>query len=228
DRVHTIINELLHAIPERFRGACQEKRRATEAEIAAADPSEAVRSDELAPFTEARLAIVDRVELGGTVLQHLLYELVPSLPFEDSVARSIVELLCIFEGALVDGGAIPSDYVLVAARKKGAASPVPRRIDLLPLPAEAVGKIGDPLGFGPKRRAPHPPLRPPLSPPARGQGSSQIPPWMLRALRVALLARTPNRPILNPDSVLHRAIERLRFALRRDRSEGAFDHVLAR
>lgn len=225
DDVHEIINELLRAIPERFRrgtvqpGLYSEKRRATEQEIIAEDPSEAVRSDELLPMMAARFAIIDRIDLGGTVLQHLLYDIVPNFEFDVSLARSVVELLCICDAALVDAVAIPSDYVLVAARKKGAP-PLPKReLALPPLSADVRKTIRDPLGWGPKRR-----LRRPRDP----RAPRALEPWILRALRVALLARASKRSILNPDSRVQRTLERLRFALRRDRSQSAFDHLLAR
>ncbi len=224
DDIDEMLNELLRAIPERYRrgtiepGVYFEKRRATEAEIAGADPTEAVRSDELLPMIAARFEVVDRRDLGGTILQHLLYDIAPNFDLEDSLARSIIELLCVCESALVDAGAIPSDYALVAARKR-VAPPLQRRtLELPPLPLEVRRTTPDPLGFGPKRR-----LQDPMD-----SSAKEFRPWMLRALRVALLARRPKRPILNPRSAILEAIERLRFALRRERRQGAHDHILAR
>src|SRR5262249_22108071 len=91
DTVLAIINALLAAIPERYRGAYREKGRPSEAEVIAADPSEAVRSDELLPMMLRQFNVIDRIDLGGTVLQHLLYDLVPNFGgFADSVGRSAV------------------------------------------------------------------------------------------------------------------------------------------
>jgi 2-polyprenyl-3-methyl-5-hydroxy-6-metoxy-1,4-benzoquinol methylase len=225
DQILEIMNELLRAIPERFRrgtihpAVYHEKERPLEEQVVASDPSEAIRSDELLPLTTARFQVVDRVDLGGTILQHLLYDIVPNFTMADPLARSVIELLCITEAFLVDAGAIPSDYVLIAARKKGAP-PLPRRRVALPaLPPEGRQTMSDPLGFGPKRKLagkhdPRAPRR--LSNP------------LLRALRVSLLATEPNRATLNPDSAMHRWMEWLRFLLRRDRTETAFDHLEAR
>jgi SAM-dependent methyltransferase len=225
DQVLAIINGLLRAIPERLRkgtiekGVVRVKRKPSVEEVINSDPSEAVRSDELLPLTGQRFEIIDRIDLGGTILQHVLYDLVPNFPLNDSVARSILELMCIFESALVDAGAIPSDYVLVAARKKGAAPMRPDALTLPPLPPEGLTTISDPLGLGPKRT---------LSRARDSHGPRRLSPWILRSLRVGLLAQERNRSILNPDSPIHRAIEKLRFALRRERYETAFDHVIAR
>jgi len=212
DNVLAIINELFGAIPERYRAGQAEKRRPSEEEVIAADASEAVRSDELLPIALTQFSIVDRINLGGTVLQHLLYELVPNFGgFDDSVGRGVVELLCIFEKALIDAYTIPSDYVLVAARKPNAPPFVPRSVALPPLPPEARVIGSDPLGFGAKRR---------IAP--SGEGPENLDDWILRSLRVALLAERPKRSILNPESKIRAAIERLRCR------ERAFDHVLAR
>ena len=207
DNVLSIITELFAAIPARYRGAFTEKARPGEAEVIAADPSEAIRSDEVLPVALTYFTLAERINLGGTVLQHLLYGLVPHLGgFEDSVGRSVVELLCIFEKALIDAYAIPSDYVLVSFGKARRS-----KLDLPPLPPEAKAIGSDPLGFGRKRR---------IEP--AGEGPQNLDDWILRALRVALLAERPKRSILNPESKMRAAIERWRCRGR------AFDHVLAR
>jgi SAM-dependent methyltransferase len=141
DDVDRIINELLRALPRHLRRGSNQtyeaKPRPTAAEMIFNDPSEAVRSDELLPMLRARFDVLDERTLGGTILQHLLYDLVLNFRFEDPLARSLLEMLCAFEGALVDEGKLGSDYALVAARKRGAAPFTERRLDLPPLPPEA-------------------------------------------------------------------------------------------
>jgi hypothetical protein len=70
----------------------------------------------------ARFEVLEEKKLGGTLLRHLLDEPRPPV---------IIDMLCTFEAALVDAGAIPSEWNLLAARKRGASvRPISR-----PLPA---------------------------------------------------------------------------------------------
>src|SRR5213075_2875988 len=80
----------------------------------------------------ARFEVLEEKKLGGTLLRHVLDESRPPV---------IVDMLCTFEAALVDAGAIPSEWNLLAARKRGASvRPVSR-----PLPVIQVTLDPDPL-----------------------------------------------------------------------------------
>lgn len=172
DEVDHIINELLRALPRYLRrGSTQTyetKPRPTAAEMIRNDPSEAVRSDELLPMLRARFDVVDERPLGGTILQHLLYDMALNFRFEDPLARSLLEMLCAFEGALVDERRIGCDYVLAAARKRGTPRLGERRVELPPLPPEA----------------------------RMWRDAKSTLPARLR--QFASLAETPYRPMLNP------------------------------
>jgi SAM-dependent methyltransferase len=126
DSVLTIMNQLLACLghPPRARPSVEE--------MIASDPTEAVRSDEVMPLLERSFEIVERKDIGGTILQHLLYEIVDRYRFHVPGERSIVDMLCTIEAMLVDSGRVPCDFVIVAARKKGSsvrrvARPLPPR-----------------------------------------------------------------------------------------------------
>ena len=226
DDVLAIINALLGALPPYLRRSMldartyETKERPTVEEMIHNDPSEAVRSEELLPMLAARYEILDRRDLGGTVMQHLLYDIVGNFQFQDSLARSLLEIMLTFEAALVDEGIIPSDFVICAARKKGAPPLRERKVDLPPLPPEAFETMRDPLLTARRvlpTRSAHSSALP--------HATRKMPKWQLHLLRLALLADEPHRTALNPRSRVAEAKERLRFAMGR---EAAFDWILAR
>lgn len=144
DRVLAIINALLRCLPSELRQPYETRTRPTVAEMIANDPTEAVRSDELLTFTESHFDVLERKPIGGTILQHLLYDIVQNFRFEVPRERGLLEILCTIEAMLVDLGRIPCDFVLVAARMRGSRVRAMKR----PLPprAEGAGDVeADPL-----------------------------------------------------------------------------------
>ncbi|HVE73278.1 MAG TPA: methyltransferase domain-containing protein [Thermoanaerobaculia bacterium] len=128
DDVLAIINTLLACIGQ------PPKKRPTVEEMIANDPTEAVRSEELLAFTDRHFEVLERKNIGGTILQHLLYETIAGFRFENPRERSILEMLCTIEAMLVDRGVVPCDYVILAARKRDAKvtranRPLPPRPD---------------------------------------------------------------------------------------------------
>lgn len=210
DDVLRIMNELLACLPSRFRrGAIEprvyEKReRPTVEQMIANDPTEAVRSDELAGFIERTFRVVDRRRIGGTILQHLLYDIAHNFRFDVPRERALVEMLCTIEAALVDAARIPCDFVLLAARKQRRGA---TRNDLPPRPEAAKSVDADPLGGGTRKpvvRAAH----------AKGRWLTRP---MRRALRIALLATREQRANLIDESPHAALREQLRFLASRAR-----------
>ena len=176
DDVLSIINTLLACI------GFPPKTRPTVEEMIANDPSEAVRSDELLAFTERTFEVMERKEIGGTILQHLLYDVVQHFRFEVPRERAILEILCTIEAMLVDSRRVPCDYVILAARKRG--SRVTRANRPLPPRADAARDVErDPL----------------WSAEARPPRSNSLPP---RLTRLAILARHSTRANLYKESKL--------------------------
>jgi len=129
------------------------RERPTPEFMIANDPTEAVRSEDLLPLIEQRFDVRERKDLGGTILMHLLYEMVQDFRWHNARERSIIDLLCTFEGALVDEGKIASDFVILAARKRGSRVRRARR-PLPPRPPASLDLEDDPLaqcrtGFSP-------------------------------------------------------------------------------
>jgi hypothetical protein len=182
DDVLAIINTLLACIgfPPRTRPTVEE--------MIANDPTEAVRSDELLAFTSRFFEVMELKEIGGTILQHLLYDVIQHFRFDVPRERSILESLCTIEAMLVDSRRVPCDYVILAARKRGSRVTRVHR----PLPPRAHG--ADDIEPDPLWSAE---ATPPLS------KAAALPPHSkARLLRLALLARKTRRANLYRESKL--------------------------
>jgi SAM-dependent methyltransferase len=210
DDVLRILNDLFACLPARLRRGAIEPRvyerreRPTVEQMIGNDPTEAVRSDELAGFIERTFHVVERRNIGGTLLQHLLYDIAHNFRFDVPRERALIEMLCTIEAALVDAKRIPCDFVMLAARKQrgGEVSK-----DLPPRPEAAKSVDADPLGAG---------TRKPVVRAASTKGLWLTRP-MLRALRIALLATRPSRANLIEESPRAALREQLRFLASRER-----------
>lgn len=210
DDVLRVMNELFVCLPARLRrGAIQERvydrrERPTVAQMIGNDPTEAVRAEELVGMTGERFRVVARRNIGGTILQHLLYDIVHNFRFDVPRERALVEMLCTIEAALVDAGTIPCDFVLLAARKQHGGK---TRDDRPPRPEIASLTDPDPLGSS---------TRKPVVRAAHTKGRLLTKP-MLRALRIALLATQEKRAYVIEERTGNAFREQLRFALSRER-----------
>ncbi|HYI08574.1 MAG TPA: class I SAM-dependent methyltransferase [Thermoanaerobaculia bacterium] len=173
DDVLAIMNALLVCI-----APGETRRRPTVEEMLASDPTEAVRAEEVLSVAERQFELLERKDLGGTLLQHLLFGIVQNFRFEVPRERSLLEMLCTIEAALVDSGRIPSDFVIAAARKRGAA--VTKQDRPLPPRPEAANDVErDPLARLPVTK--------------RLSGNKNLQPHHLRLLRLAVLSQQPHR-----------------------------------
>lgn len=219
DEILAIINDLLRCLPPRLRHSALEDRvyeareRPTIDQMIANDPSEAVRASDLMAMIRQRFEVLEVKQLGGTILMHLLYDIVQNFRFDDPHERGAIELLCALEGALVDRGSIPSDFAILAARRKSARTPKSAyRRPLPPRPEASKDLEADPLGFGHRRPA------------ARGRWEA-LQPWILRVLRVALASTRPRRANLIDERRMNSFIEQLRCAASR---AAPFEWIAAR
>ena len=199
DDVAMLSAALLRALPEELRHPYESRPRPTVEEMIANDPTEAVRAEELVAMTERVFDVRERKAIGGTILQHLLYDIVQNFRFEVPRERSLLQMLCTIEAMLVDGGRIPCDFVLMAARKRGSRVSTMRR----PMPPRAEGAEdverdpflwSDGLSARRSRRAKSPPLQN----------------YHLRLLRLALLSQQSHRANLFEESALYSWRERFR------------------
>jgi SAM-dependent methyltransferase len=191
DDVLARINRLLQCLPERLRRSALEdkiyerKERPPRQLMIDIDPSEAVRSDELLPMLEARFDIREQRNMGGTLLQHVLYDIVQNFRFDAPKERAMIELMCTHEAALVDRGEIPCDFVICAARKRGSQMMRANR-PLPPRPEAALDVDHDPLWRGP---------------------IGDLPP---RVARILLASRQPRRANLFSENPIAAALARIR------------------
>jgi SAM-dependent methyltransferase len=191
DDVLARINLLLQCLPSRLRRSALEAKTYERKErpplqlMIDLDPSEAVRSDELLPMLASRFDLVERKRIGGTLLQHLLYDIVQNFRFGAPKERAMIELLCMYEAALVDRGVIPSDFVICAARKKASRVTAARR-PLPPLPEAALDVDHDPLWRAPRS------------------------PFGAKVTRVLMASRQPRRANLYSENPIAAAMTRFR------------------
>jgi len=111
-----VIDGLMAALPERYRvsSATSEvldsKPRPDLGYLLQVDPSEGVRADELDGFVRSRFELLYEADLGGTVLQHLLWQIAHNFRDDEPFDQIVVGLLCAIEECLVAEGALASDY----------------------------------------------------------------------------------------------------------------------
>jgi len=83
-----------------------------------ADPSEAIRSDRIIPEVERRFQVVERIDYGGTLLDLLLEHIVHNFDSSSEKDVAAIRLLARVEDILIRAGVLPSDFTVMAMRKK--------------------------------------------------------------------------------------------------------------
>lgn len=121
------ISNAFHLIPPRYRQSFIPASRgqlATQppipdpAEVRRVDPSEAVRSQDIVPLISSLFDILTVNACGGTLLQFLLSGIAGNFRAEDPSSMLVLDMLFGIEDALIDTGAVGSDFVVIAARKR--------------------------------------------------------------------------------------------------------------
>ena len=87
-------------------------------EVAKVDPSEAIRSEEILDVVLRYFEVVEKRDLGGTLLQFLLSGIAGNFRADDPRSLRILEMLFTIEDALMEVGDLESDFVVVVARPK--------------------------------------------------------------------------------------------------------------
>jgi SAM-dependent methyltransferase len=121
--VQDLMNELLITLPESYRRRIDQPRivkrtieRPSAEAVAADDPSEAIRSEEILAQLDRSFEVVYRADVGGTLLQFLLADIVGNFNARDPADRAILERLVLFEETCITQGSIPSDFVMLVVR----------------------------------------------------------------------------------------------------------------
>ena len=122
------VRSLLAALPERLRMDLTTSRPKSEyirlpvAHWDAEDPSEAVSPDLILPEVARLFEIVVRVDYGGTVLNLLLEHVVHNFDATNEKDAALLRLLAAAEAVLIDSGVLASDFTILAARPRDAAT----------------------------------------------------------------------------------------------------------
>lgn len=130
----SIVRDLLAAMPASWRqdsttGEVKtEYRRMPVEHWNVADPSEAIRSDLIVEELQRQFRIVERIDYGGTILNLLLEHIIHNFDAADEKDVAAIRLLSAFESILIRQGAIPSDFTVMAMKKRISAA---RRIRTL-------------------------------------------------------------------------------------------------
>ncbi|MES1240757.1 MAG: class I SAM-dependent methyltransferase [Acidobacteriota bacterium] len=124
-RQKEVIRAAFDLIPERFRRNGPSEWAAAPAipdpvQVAAVDPSEAIRSEDILKVVDHYFDVVECNPAGGTVLQFLLHGIAGNFRPEDPESMAVLDLLIQVEKTLVGVGDLQSDFVLLAARRRQA------------------------------------------------------------------------------------------------------------
>jgi len=90
----------------------------TEAEWLRCDPSECVRSADILSVLPREFEILERRDLGGTILQKLLENVVGNFSDQNDDHRTIIRLLIALESILLEEKVLPSDFTFIVARPR--------------------------------------------------------------------------------------------------------------
>jgi len=119
-----MINRYFRLFPDRLRwdpvtnSALWKRTRVDPARLAAEDPTEAVRSEDVLPLARAAFFPVAEIPYGGGLLNPLLFGVVAG--FEPGRDDALLEVLCNAEDRLTRSGALEPDFhIFVGARKDG-------------------------------------------------------------------------------------------------------------
>jgi hypothetical protein len=137
-------------IPRRFRrhrqsGAVAERLGLpTAAEVAAADPSESVRSSEILDVVRDTFDVIACNPAAGTLLQFLLNGIAGNFRSDDPESIRVLDMLLAIESTLIDVGDLTSDFVvLVARRREPPPPPRPRRPAPPALPPDTLSRTAE-------------------------------------------------------------------------------------
>jgi SAM-dependent methyltransferase len=128
-RQQEVIRAAFDLIPRRFRrrpdlfDVAEAPGIPSPAEVAATDPSEAVRSADILGVVDHYFDVVECNPAGGTVLQFLLHGIAGNFRSEDPDSMAVLDLLLRIETTLIDIGDLGSDFVVLAARRRDTPAP---------------------------------------------------------------------------------------------------------
>jgi SAM-dependent methyltransferase len=124
DKTQYLMNRILEVLPEDkrlnpFNGFVKERlHRAPPEAIIETDPSESIRSDEIAQLLESRFELLHRVDFGGTLLQFLLADIAANFSPDEPMDVVALDLMSLLEEVLIAERVLPSDFAYFALRAR--------------------------------------------------------------------------------------------------------------
>ncbi|MGC8878591.1 MAG: class I SAM-dependent methyltransferase, partial [Anaerolineae bacterium] len=88
----------------------------TARDVAAADPSEAIRSADIIPVLQRYFKIVEQKGWGGNILQFLLSGIAGNFAADDQTAQLLLRMLLNIEDTLIQCGEFESDFAFIVAQ----------------------------------------------------------------------------------------------------------------
>lgn len=85
-------------------------------DVIAADPSEAVRSDEILSVIQQYFEIIEMKDLGGNILQFLLSNIAGNFTEEDQLSQALLRMVMTIEETLLYCDEFKSDFAYIVAR----------------------------------------------------------------------------------------------------------------
>jgi SAM-dependent methyltransferase len=130
-----VINRYFRLIPDHLRfnpywsGLFWSRFRVDPEKLAADDPTEAVRSEDVLPLARRYFDVEAEYPYGGGLLNPLLYEVIANFDEQNPYDKRLLQTLCEAEDRLTRSGVIEPDfYVFVGRRKPSlAVRSLPRR-----------------------------------------------------------------------------------------------------
>jgi SAM-dependent methyltransferase len=124
DKVERLMNRILATVPKTHRLSLKDEvtikgevRRPSLEDVIKADPSEAVRSQEIPGLLAKNFEILYRADFGGTLLQFVLADIAGNFKPDDEKDMALLDLIILFEETLIEEKIIPSDFIFVVSRR---------------------------------------------------------------------------------------------------------------
>ncbi len=119
-----LINRYFRLIPDHLRfnpfwgGLFWNRWRTDPDKLAADDPTEAVRSEDVLPLARRFFEVEKEYSYGGGLLNPLLYEIIGNFDEQRAYDNHLLTILCDAEERLTESGAIDPDFVIFVGRHR--------------------------------------------------------------------------------------------------------------
>jgi SAM-dependent methyltransferase len=116
-----VVRRRFHAYKARISNQDIEKKTVlfpSRRDVITADPSEAVRSEEIVEVLQRDFDVIEKKDWGGNVLQFLLAGIAGRFSTEDQLSQALLKMLINVEDTLLQAGEFKSDFAYIVARPK--------------------------------------------------------------------------------------------------------------